>query len=209
MDVDLSSFFSAFGLIFIAELGDKTQLAVMTQTCKYRTSWPVFWGGSLALTAVTALGVLGGKVLGTLVPESVVRIIAAIAFIVMGVLIWRESRGFGDSVCELEEEVGCTDSLVGCDVPRWWNWKAFSSTLMLLFLAELGDKTQLAVLGLASKRANPWLIFAGGALALTAVTGLGVVGGQQLSRFIPEHLLLKISAVAFVGMGVLMGIGVI
>jgi putative Ca2+/H+ antiporter (TMEM165/GDT1 family) len=211
MDVDLSSFFSAFGLIFIAELGDKTQLAVMTQTCKYRTSWPVFWGGSLALTAVTALGVLGGKMLGALVPESMVRIVAAIAFVVMGVLIWREARGFGDDACELEEEVSCTNSLGEDGTTRWcwWNWKAFSSTLMLLFLAELGDKTQLAVLGLASKQASPWLVFAGGALALTAVTGLGVVGGQQLSRFIPEHLLLKISAVAFVGMGVLMGIGVI
>ncbi len=208
--MNLNSFVSAFGLVFIAELGDKTQLAVMTQTCKYRTSWPVFLGGSLALTAVTALGVLGGKVLGTLVPESVIRIVAAIAFVVMGVLIGREARDPVNEGCELEEEVSCTDLLGEDGGPRrsQWNWKAFSSTLMLLFLAELGDKTQLAVLGLASKQTGPWLIFAGGALALTVVTALGVVGGQQLSRVIPERLLLKISAVAFVIMGVLMGIGV-
>ncbi|NMC02705.1 MAG: TMEM165/GDT1 family protein, partial [Chloroflexi bacterium] len=76
-------------------------------------------------------------------------------------------------------------------------------------LAELGDKTQLAVLGLASKRPSPWLVFIGGSLALTAVTALGVVGGQQLSRWIPQQRLLQLSAVAFVGMGVLMGLGVL
>jgi putative Ca2+/H+ antiporter (TMEM165/GDT1 family) len=211
LNVNLNAFFSAFALIFVAELGDKTQLAVMTQTCKYRTSWPVFLGGSVALTAVTALGVVGGKVLGALVPESVIRIAAAIAFVVMGVLIWREARDPTEDACELEEEPVCTDALEEPEAPKWcrWNWKAFNSTLLLLFLAELGDKTQLAVLGLASKQPHPWLVFAGGALALTAVTALGVVGGQQLTKIIPERLLLKISAVAFVELGVLMGIGVI
>ncbi len=207
--MDLNAFFSAFGLIFIAELGDKTQLAVMTQTCKYRTSWPVFFGGSLALTAVTALGVLGGTMLSTWVPESVIRIVAALAFVGMGVLIWREARNPEEDVCALEEDV-CTDMSAADASSRWclWNWKAFTSTLMLLFLAELGDKTQLAVLGLASKQTDPWLVFAGGALALAAVTGLGVVGGQQLVKVVPEHLLLKISSIAFVGIGGLIGLGV-
>ncbi len=47
---------STFGLVFLAELGDKTQLMVVTQVCKYRRPWPVFAGASLALVAVTALG---------------------------------------------------------------------------------------------------------------------------------------------------------
>ena len=86
-----SALLSAFGLVFIAELGDKTQLAVMTQTCKFRRPWPVFLGGSLALTAVTALGAVGGGVLGEFVPAIVIRLVAAAAFVVMGVLIWREA----------------------------------------------------------------------------------------------------------------------
>ncbi len=201
--MDWSAFFSAFGLIFVAELGDKTQLAVMTQTCKFRRPWPVFLGGSLALTAVTALGAAGGQLVGTFIPAVVVRYIAAIAFVVMGALIWRETvKSKADDADCAPEEVVCVENSHG------WDWKAFGTTLSLLFFAELGDKTQLAVLGMASKQ-SPWLVFAGGALALTAVTALGVVGGQQLSKWIPERLLLRISAAAFVVMGVLMGVGII
>ena len=79
----------------------------------------------------------------------------------------------------------------------------------LLFVAELGDKTQLAVLGLTSKQPTAWGVFAGGALALVTATALGVLGGEQLRRVIPERVLLRISAVAFVAMGVLMGVGIL
>jgi len=198
-----SALLSAFGLVFIAELGDKTQLAVMTQTCKFRRPWPVFFGGSLALTAVTALGAVGGRVLGEFVPAEAIRIIAAVAFVVMGLLIWREAAKAEDAECVTDVEC-VTD---GARASKW-NWQAFGTTFTLLFFAELGDKTQLAVLGLSSKQ-SAGLVFAGGALALTVVTALGVIGGQQLTRWIPEKLLLKISAAAFVVMGVLMGFGIL
>lgn len=198
-----SALLSAFGLVFIAELGDKTQLAVMTQTCKFRRPWPVFFGGSLALTAVTALGAVGGKVLGEFIPAEVIRLVAAAAFVVMGALIWREAAKAEDAECVTDVEC-VTD---GARASRW-NWQAFGTTFTLLFFAELGDKTQLAVLGLSSKQ-SAGLVFAGGALALTVVTALGVAGGQQLTRWIPEKLLLKISAAAFVVMGVLMGFGIL
>jgi putative Ca2+/H+ antiporter (TMEM165/GDT1 family) len=198
-----STLLSTFGLIFIAELGDKTQLAVMTQTCKYRRPWAVFVGASLALTLVTALGVLGGRVVSALIPTEVICYVAAGAFIVMGLLIGREAQKR-----EMDEDA------CGCPNPnerlskQAWDWRAFGSTFSLLFLAELGDKTQLAVLSLASKEAlGP--VFVGGALALTAVTALGAVGGQQLCRWLPEHLLLRISAGAFVLMGVLMALGIL
>ncbi len=198
-----SALLSTFGLVFIAELGDKTQLAVMTQTCKFRRPWPVFLGGSLALTAVTALGALGGRVLGELIPAEVIRLVAAAAFVGMGVLIWREAAKSQDAECVTDVE--CVD-----DTGRAakLNWQAFGTTFTLLFFAELGDKTQLAVLGLSSKQAA-LPVFAGGALALTVVTALGVIGGQQLTRWIPEKLLLKISAAAFVVMGFLMGLGIL
>lgn len=201
--MDWGALLSAFGLVFVAELGDKTQLAIVTQTCKYRCAWPVFLGGSLALTAVTGIGAAAGQLLSRVAPPEVIRIVAAIAFLVMAALIWREAR-------QAEaDEAACNPDL-SRSLPRrgLWNWRAFGTTLSLLFVAELGDKTQLAVLGMTTQ-ATPWLVFIGGALALTCVTALGVLGGQQLCRWIPERLLMRISAGAFVVMGILMGLGVL
>ena len=108
--------FSTFGLIFVAELGDKTQLAVVTQTCKFRSPWSVFLGGSLALTAVTALGAVGGQILGSFIPLRVIQVIAGLAFILMGLIVWRESAKMRDIVeCEVVENDcdGLGDSQVG------------------------------------------------------------------------------------------------
>jgi putative Ca2+/H+ antiporter (TMEM165/GDT1 family) len=67
------------------------------------------------------------------------------------------------------------------------DWGTLLSTFGLVFVAELGDKTQLAVLSLAGRHSTPWIVFAGGTLALTLVTALGVVGGEGLCRIIPTH----------------------
>jgi len=82
--------------------------------------------------------------------------------------------------------------------------RVFLSTFALLFVAELGDKTQLAVISMTAKHKMPIWIFAGAALALATVTLLGVVGGEVLTRFVPELVLRKAAAVLFVVMGVLM-----
>ena len=198
-----------FGLIFVAELGDKTQLAVITQTCKYRRPWPVFVGATLALALVTLIGALGGQVLAQLISPEVLRWVAAAAFVVMGVLIAREAAKAGHEAIGAECELPSEDER---DCSLWekiWNWKAFGSTFGLLFVAELGDKTQLAVLSMASQYGAPWLVFAGGAAALMAVTALGAAGGQWLCQLIPERVILWVSSVAFVVMGVLMAIGVL
>jgi putative Ca2+/H+ antiporter (TMEM165/GDT1 family) len=84
------------------------------------------------------------------------------------------------------------------------DWKLFLSTFGILFLAELGDKTQLAVITLTSKEHKPLPIFLGASIALACVTLLGVVGGEALMRVIPADLLRKLSAGAFVVMGLLM-----
>lgn len=202
--MDWGAWFSAFGLVFVAELGDKTQLAVVSQTCKFRRPRAVFLGGSLALTTVTAIGAVGGRLLNAFIPQDIIRIVAAVAFIVMGLLIWREARkADARTECNPSGEAGGELS------PGLWDWRAFGTTFSLLFLAELGDKTQLAVLGLASKSATAWIAFSGGAAALICVSAIGVLGGEKLCQWIPERLLLRISAGAFVVMGVLMGLGIL
>jgi len=207
--MDWSILFSTLGLVFVAELGDKTQLAVVAQVCKHRRPWAVFSGASLALTTVTALGAIGGQVLGQVIPATILRVTAASAFVVMGVLIGREAlraktRWSDEETCEHP-----ASTQADCASGSAWDWQAFSSTMGLLFVAELGDKTQLAVLSLAGKYEDTWSVFLGGTLALTLVTMVGVVGGQGLCKLVPQRLLLWISAAAFVAMGTLMGLGVL
>lgn len=132
-----SALASTFGLIFVAELGDKTQLAVVAQTCKYRRPLPVFLGASAALMATTAMGVIGGQVLGQFVPEPVLRAAAALAFVAMAALVIRETFRAHTP----PEEACGDDARPDCASPLAWNWKAFGSTLGLLFVTEMGDKT--------------------------------------------------------------------
>jgi putative Ca2+/H+ antiporter (TMEM165/GDT1 family) len=206
--VDWATLVSTLSLVFVAELGDKTQLAVVTQTCKHRRPWPVFLGASLALTLVSLLGALGGQLVGRLIPPIVLRIAAAAAFVVMGALIAREAvRAFRSS--SEGEDCPYAPPDDACQIGNGWSWPAFNSTLGLLFVAELGDKTQLAIFSLSSKHGTPWAVFVGGSLALTLVTGLGVVGGQGLCRIVPERVLLGVSAAAFIVMGLLIGGGIL
>ncbi|MDW8068164.1 MAG: TMEM165/GDT1 family protein [Anaerolineae bacterium] len=82
------AFLSTFGLLLLAEMGDKTQLAAIAQVCKFQQPWAVFLGATLALALVTGLGVLLGQLLATLVPGIILRRLAATAFVVMGILMW-------------------------------------------------------------------------------------------------------------------------
>jgi Ca2+/H+ antiporter, TMEM165/GDT1 family len=79
---------STFALLFVAELGDKTQLAVISMTAKHKMPLWVFLGATAALALVTLLGVLGGELLTRFIPEAVLRKVAAGGFVLMGVLMW-------------------------------------------------------------------------------------------------------------------------
>ena len=84
------------------------------------------------------------------------------------------------------------------------DWKIFGTAFLTLFLAELGDKTQLAVITMTAKGESKWSIFLGASLALIAVTLLGVLVGGVLSQYVPTEWLQRIVAVAFIAIGVLM-----
>ena len=88
--MDLRIMLTTFGIIFLAEMGDKTQLAAMTMAAQTKRPWAVFLGASVALAAVSAIGVLVGGVIGDYVPLVWVKRVAAIAFIVIGVLMLME-----------------------------------------------------------------------------------------------------------------------
>ena len=87
------------------------------------------------------------------------------------------------------------------------DWKIFGTAFLTLFLAELGDKTQLAVITMTASTESKIAVFAGAARALVVVTLLGVLVGGVLTQFIPTEWLQRIVAVAFIVIGVLMLIG--
>jgi putative Ca2+/H+ antiporter (TMEM165/GDT1 family) len=85
--MDWRMFLTTFGVIFLAEMGDKTQLAAMTMAAQSKKPWAVFIGASLALVCVSAIGVVVGGTLGHYLPIMWIKRAAAVAFIVIGVLI--------------------------------------------------------------------------------------------------------------------------
>lgn len=85
--MDFRVMLTTFGIIFLAEMGDKTQLAAMTMSAQTKRPWAVFIGASVALIAVSAIGVLVGGVIGEYVPLVWVKRVAAVAFIVIGLLM--------------------------------------------------------------------------------------------------------------------------
>jgi len=87
MKVDWRVFLSAFSLIFLAELGDKTQLAAITMTARTGRPLSVFLGASIALGVVTLIGVLFGEAITRVIPVQVLQLIAALGFIVLGVVM--------------------------------------------------------------------------------------------------------------------------
>jgi putative Ca2+/H+ antiporter (TMEM165/GDT1 family) len=87
------------------------------------------------------------------------------------------------------------------------DWKLFLSTFGMIFLAELGDKTQLATLSLSAASKSRLAVFAGAALALVATSGLGVLLGGAIGRVIPAEWIERAAGVAFVVMGVLLLLG--
>jgi Ca2+/H+ antiporter, TMEM165/GDT1 family len=84
------------------------------------------------------------------------------------------------------------------------NWKVFFTAFITLFLAELGDKTQLAVITMSANTDSRWSVFIGASLALILVTLIGILIGDLASRYIPIQWLHRIVAIAFILIGVLM-----
>lgn len=84
------------------------------------------------------------------------------------------------------------------------DWKIFATTFVAIFIAELGDKTQLAAISMTSKTGKPLSVFLGSVLALALVTLIGVVFGEALTRVIPMEYIERGAAVLFVAIGVLM-----
>ncbi len=84
------------------------------------------------------------------------------------------------------------------------DWRVLLTTLGVIFLAEMGDKTQLVVMTMAAQTGRPWAVLTGASIALVLVTALGVVVGSTLGQYLPLDWIKRAAAVAFILIGVLM-----
>lgn len=181
--MDLMPLIASFLLVAVAELGDKTQLTVITlSSCS--NAILVFTGAMLAFMLVAGIGVAVGDVLSLVIPLSVIRVASALLFLAYGVYMLLSRKS--------EESV--EKSNTGCVA-----LSAFS-TIMLM---ELGDKTQLAVIALAAEYGIPILVYVGVIAAFTLVTGLGVLIGRTIMRLIPLKYVKLGSGIVFLLFGIL------
>lgn len=87
------------------------------------------------------------------------------------------------------------------------DWRVILTTFGAIFLAEMGDKTQLAAMTMAAETKKPWAVFVGAAVALTCVSALGVAVGSALGHYLPVGWIKRVAAVAFIAIGVLILVG--
>lgn len=173
----------SFAVIFVAELGDKSQLMAMTFATRYR-----FWTVIGAITAATAVvhlvSVAVGSLLGLALPTRPINIVAGIAFVAFGLWTLR-----GDELSDDEESRAARSKA-----------PAFFAVAGAFFLAELGDKTMLATITLATQEG--WLgVWIGSTIGMVAADALAIGVGALLGRHLPERVIKIGAAVLFFAFG--------
>ncbi|MFE8986944.1 TMEM165/GDT1 family protein [Streptomyces collinus] len=174
-----------FGVVFLAELPDKTALAGLVLGTRYRASY-VFAGVAAAFALHVALAVAAGSVL-TLLPQQIVQALTGVLFLgAAAVLLLRKG--------EDEEEVRKPENQSF--------WKVSGAGFMLILVAEFGDLTQIMTANLAARYDDPLSVGLGAVLALWAVAGLGIVGGKALMKKVPLRLITQVAALVMLALGV-------
>ena len=171
----------SLGVVFVAELGDKSQLMTMTYALRHRW-WLVLSGVAVAAFLVHGLAVTVGHFLGVSLPERPIAFAAAVSFFVFAAWTWRERKHRGAVPAAAEHRF------------------VLLAVVSSYVLAELGDKTMLATVALASDHnwAGVWI---GATVAMVLADGLAIAAGALLHRRLPERLLHGLASALFVLFG--------
>ena len=177
----MTAFLTSLIFVVLAEMGDKTQLLAMAFACKYRwqtVMWAVFWA-----TAVNhLLAAAAGNYLATVVPMEYIKVAAAASFIIFG--LWT-LRG---------------DTLHGED--KRFQFSPFWTVAIAFFIAEMGDKTQLATIALAVKYNTVITVWVGTTLGMLISNAIGIIIGIVMGKNIPEKFMKWFAALIFIAFGI-------
>jgi putative Ca2+/H+ antiporter (TMEM165/GDT1 family) len=182
----LDALLISFGMIFVAELGDKSQLMALAFATRYR-ALPVLAGITAATAVVHPASVVAGAVLGAALPTGPLNLLAGLAFLAFAAWTLR-----GDSLSQ--DEAARARRSTG---------SAVLAASVAFFLAELGDKTMLATITLATREGllGTWL---GSTVGMVAADAIAILIGQQLGRRLPERAVRLGAAASFVVFGTLL-----
>jgi len=180
----MQAILQSFALVFASEMGDKTQLLALVLALRYKKPLVVMAGILVATLLNHGLASLAGGWIGIQFSEQTLRL--ALAIIFFGFALWILVPDKLD-----DEEEGKTRNQAN----------AFLTTVVLFFLAEMGDKTQLATLALGATFQMPWAVTFGTTLGMLAADGLAVVFGERLTKVVPMKAIRIFSALLFAGFG--------
>ncbi|WP_030910162.1 TMEM165/GDT1 family protein [Streptomyces sp. NRRL F-5126] len=173
-----------FGVIFLAELPDKTALAGLMLGTRYRASY-VFAGVAAAFAVHVALAIAAGSVL-TLLPHRLVQGVVGVLFLAgAAILLFKKDE-------EEDEEVKAPSDQSF--------WRVAGAGFTLILVAEFGDLTQIMTANLAARYDDPFSVGIGAVLALWAVGALGILGGRTLMKYVPLKLITKIAALVMIAL---------
>jgi putative Ca2+/H+ antiporter (TMEM165/GDT1 family) len=193
--VDLAVIAIAFGAIFVVELPDKTFVAALVLSTRYRP-FPVWVGVGLAFLIQTLIAcTVGGLV--TLLPHAVVEVVACLIFLAGAVILLREAPKADADEAEAEEEYAARASSPKSGLA------AVGASFVVLFAAEWGDLSQLLTISLVGRYHDAVSVFVGAWGALLVVSGLAVVAGRFLLRY------LRLSTIHYVGAAVCLVLAVV
>mgnify|MGYP003429174994 FL=1 len=179
----MEAFFVSTAIVALAEMGDKTQLLALMLAARFRKRWPIVLGILVATLANHGLAGALGAWVTTVVGPQVLRWILGVSFIAMAVWMLIPDK--------LDE--GDADG-----APRWG---VFGTTLVAFFLAEMGDKTQIATVMLAAQyNAYLWVV-AGTTLGMMLANAPVVWLGDRITRLVPIRVVHGVSAVIFLVLG--------
>ncbi|MFM7684664.1 MAG: TMEM165/GDT1 family protein [Actinomycetota bacterium] len=175
----MAAFFISLGVIFAAELGDKSQLMALAFATRYRPL-PVLLGITAATALVHLVSVVVGAVLGSALPTRAISIVAAVAFVGFGLWTLR-----GDELTDEEEQRAAQPAK-----------HVVIAVGTVFFLAELGDKTMLATITLGTREGliGTWL---GSTVGMVAADALAIVVGRALGTRLPEKAIRIGASVLF------------
>ena len=178
----LKEFTEAFVLVFAAEVGDKTQLMLMTLSAKY-SIMQMLLGILLGVVVNHGAAVFIGSFLSNAADDSMLQIFSGAMFIVFGIII---------IVFDDENEN-----------KRDFKFGPVITTALTFFLGEMGDKTQLTAMTLAIKAKYPLIILSGSVAGMLAIGFVGIIIGTSLTKHIPSYIIKTISGLIFIIFGLM------